>query len=182
MLRETLFGCVVFCGLLAGCASDAEVGHSGDGNDEVVTEDTIVFSAPKAAQDKDASKPKGSAKGKKEGDTITISYAPQRIRGCDGGGWAQSTEVRFIDKAGNTVGDEVRRSGFSGVGMVPKEKESLEVTVTVPKGAEKLVVISTNDGEPHDPSDAADTAHTGDNGKDFNCQDPLDGKGWTLDL
>jgi hypothetical protein len=114
---------------------------------------------------------------------VTISYAPQRVRGCDGGGWAQDTTLKFLDRSGRAIGQGAEGSGFGGTGMVPRSKPPLVLSALIPAGAVKVQVLTVNDGGPHRASDQADTPHSGDNkGSDQLCSDSVDGRGWQIDI
>jgi hypothetical protein len=181
MKSFALLACVT--ALLVGCAGET------DDLDADATESAIekpkadlVFAGDKAEHNKDAEKPTGSLKGKKAGDKIKIAYRPQRIRGCDGGFWAQQTTVKFLDKKGREVGDSLHGSGFQGVGMVPKGKGFLMLSGEIPEGAVKLNLLTENDGGRHNPGDKADLQHEDENRRGGACSDTRDGKGWTIEF
>jgi hypothetical protein len=169
--------------LVAACSSASGSDDADDGAAAVSSGPDLVFNGPKAPQGGNASPPVGTLSGKKSGDTVTISYAPQRVRGCDGGGWGQDTQLKFLDRSGKEIGQGADGSGFVGSGMVPRSKPALILSAQIPPGAAKVKVLTVNDGGSHKATDSADTPHTGDNkGSDGQCSDTIDGKGWLIDI
>jgi hypothetical protein len=170
-------------GLLGACSGSDESSEAGESNINAAGGPDLVFAGPKAPQGGNASAPTGSLAGKKAGDDVTISYAPQRVRGCDGGGWGQSTSLKFLDASGREVGTGADGSAFAGTGMVPKGQPPLTLSARIPAGAVKVSVLSFNDGGPHRATDAADTPAVGDNkGADGFCSDTIDGRGWIINI
>jgi hypothetical protein len=121
----------------------------------------LAFNGPKAGPGGTASAPVGTLHGLHVGDVVAIQYAPQRIRGCDGGGWGQENNAFFLDATGKQVGEQSSGSAFTGIGMVPVSQPVLILRATVPQGAVKLHVEARNTGDHHDPEDTADPGHSG---------------------